>query len=117
MQEFYNIDLVNAIEQEEAGLSWILPWAHMMGACAQIQSATLEESLAKISPTWLGHLCQSNIRRYLDQHTPDIDITCRKETWMVDRMLLEPLDKDSADALATSKDTVVLQVSLCFLCF
>lgn len=118
----FKIDLVSAIGEEK---SWILPWAHMLAACAQIQTVTREHHLASIFPKWLQTVCGSIISRYgsfSDSSVEDLEDVCNKRGWLVDRMLLSSSSSDDASSSSsednggastdgsTSKDLVVLQV-------
>jgi hypothetical protein len=56
----YGIDLAGIMGEER---SWVLPWAHMLGACAQIHAVTLEKSIGSISPSWLQNVCIKVVER------------------------------------------------------
>lgn len=116
-KEIYQIDLADVMGPDR---SWVLPWAHMIAACAQIQSTTQEKSLGCISPSWLGKVCQDAISRYgggletMLETEEEVELTCRNRTWIVDRMLLGPMNQDAGSdgelECCSSKDMVVLQV-------
>ena len=117
----YNIDLAEGMGPSK---SWVLPWAHMLAACAQIHSTVQEEKLAEISPDWLGKVCMSVLDRYgktAENEQEEADV-CVKRLWLVDRMVLGPLhDTSSVSAFDLAeyacRDMVVLQVSSLFFLF
>jgi hypothetical protein len=121
----HGIDLPEVMGKD---LCWVLPWAHMLGACAQIHCVTLEKSIGSISPSWLKKVCEDVLARYDEAfvfsnfyytHTltrlfcrygrvdagqveEETNMMFAERRWMLDRMLLGPATTSGAHADAGS---------------
>lgn len=122
-KDMYGIDLADAMRASNK--EWVLPWAHMLGACAQINAVTKEDRLKSLSPGWLSQVCMSILRRYgtvevITEEAAWEDVVS-KNAWLADRMLLSPLslqNQEEQDEAKMSRDIVALQVTLLLaLCF
>jgi hypothetical protein len=108
----YNINLAESLGVEK---SWILPWAHMLAASAQICIAGNERKIGMVYPFWLKDACQQIVQRYGGVVSLEVLDICRKREWMVDRMLLSgnPRHEDADDKFRDKRDLAVLFVLQC----